>query len=318
MDREKPIVVVSNCLGFCECRYNGQTIPDRFVEGLEPFVNYIKICPEVDIGLGVPRESVRLILDNGKYELYQPGSGLIHTEKMDNYARDFLGKLQRVDGFILKGRSPSCGIKDVKVYYGREKGVGSEKSIGRFAFHVYNYFPHKAIEEEGRLTNLNIREHFLTRLYTLHRFSFVKEEAKFSKLVDFHADHKYLIMAYNQSKLKELGKIVANHEKKQTKVVIDEYESILETVFDTLPRYTNYINTLMHMMGYFKKELSKKEKEFILGSFQKFKDGKIHLSVPVNLLKGYAIAKDEQYLLRQLIWNPFPEELLDIKDSGNR
>ena len=318
MDRDKPTVVVSNCLGFCECRYNGQTIPDKFVEGLEPFVNYIKVCPEVDIGLGIPREAVRLILDNGKYELYQPGTALFHTEKMDEYSKDFLSRLNKVDGFILKGRSPSCGIKDVKVYYGKEKGVGSEKSVGRFAFHVFNFFPNKAIEEEGRLTNLNIREHFLTKLFTLHRFSYVKESMKYNQLVQFHTDHKYLIMAYNQTKLKELGKLVANHEKRSVVDVINEYESNLELVFESLPRYTNYINTLMHIMGYFSDDLSKKEKAFILSNFQKYKEGKIHLSVPVNLLKGYAIAKDQEYLLKQLIWNPFPEELLDIRDSGNK
>ena len=129
----KPVIVVSNCLGFCNCRYDGQVINDRFVKALESYVDYIKVCPEVDIGLGVPRDSVKLVKVDGKAELYQPGQDRYVTKEMDEYSEKILSSLDHADGFILKGRSPSCGIKDVKYYQSMVKGASSVKGVGRFA-----------------------------------------------------------------------------------------------------------------------------------------------------------------------------------------
>ncbi|MCR3955612.1 MAG: DUF523 domain-containing protein, partial [Gudongella sp.] len=172
---DRPVVVVSNCLGFCNCRYDGQVINDKFVKALESYVDYIKVCPEVDIGLGVPRDSVKLVKVNGKPELYQPGQDRYVTREMDEYSERLLSSLDQVDGFILKGRSPSCGIKDVKYYQSMVKGASSEKGVGRFAEKVFEKFPYSSIEEEGRLTNMAIREHFLTKLYTNLRFRSIRD-----------------------------------------------------------------------------------------------------------------------------------------------
>ena len=311
----KPRVVVSKCMGFCHCRYDGQTLPDKFVQGLEPYVEYIKVCPEVEIGLGVPRESIRLIYENDKLELYQPGSGLIHTEAMDRYSNELLSSLDGIDGFILKGRSPSCGIKDVKAYYGRNKGAGSFKTIGRFAQHVFDYFPNAAIEEEGRLTNFSIREHFLTKLYANMR---LKDITSIGKLVDFHASYKYLLLAHNETGMRKLGKIVAEGGGKDFNDVIKAYKDHFGLAMAKPPRTKSYVNSLMHIMGHFSEELTRDEKEFILDSFEKFKSGRVHIGVPVNLLRSYVIKYKKEYLLKQRIWEPFPEELLDIRDTGNK
>lgn len=313
---KKPTIVISRCLGFCKCRYNGDIIRDKFVEKLKEHVNYITVCPEVDIGLGTPRDTLRLVLDNEILELYQPATKKVYTKEMNDYSKSFLQSLDQIHGFILKGRSPSCGIKDVKIYLGKEKAVGSIKGVGLFASHAIENYPYLPIEEEGRLTNYAIREHFLTKLYTFFRFLEVKDSNSMKELVKFHSDNKYLLLAYNQSQLKILGKIVANHEKKSFKEIVEEYEQHLGLAFARVPSKNNYINTFMHIFGYFSENLTTGEKEFILDRFNIYKEEKIHMSVVLNLLRTYVIKYDQKYLLDQSIWTAYPEELLDISDTG--
>jgi uncharacterized protein YbbK (DUF523 family) len=176
-----------------------------FVNSLKPFVTYITVCPEIEIGLGVPRETLRLVSDKNQIELLQPSTGKNYTEDMMNFSEEFFSSLQEVDGFILKGRSPSCGMKDVKIYLGKEKTTGSTKGSGLFGEAVLNKFSHLAVEEEGRLTNFRIREHFLTKLFTTFSFRQVILSNCMSQLVKFQSDNKYLLMAYYQREQKSLG-----------------------------------------------------------------------------------------------------------------
>lgn len=315
-DENKPTVVVSRCLGFSKCRYNGDVISDSFVEQLQDHVNFITVCPEVEIGLGVPRNPIRLVLDNEKLELYQPASGNIYTDEMNQYAADLFESLGEIHGFLLKGRSPSCGTKDVKIYVNKEKAVGSIKGVGLFASRAMEQYPNLPMEEEGRLTNYAIREHFLTKLYTFFRFGKVKASGAMKELVKFHADHKYLLLSYNQSQSRLLGKIVANHEKKPFREVADLYEYHLGLALARLPSRSNYINTFMHIFGYFSDEITAGEKAFLLDRFQKYREDKIHISVVLNVLRSYVIRFNLEYLLDQVLWEAYPEELLNIKDSG--
>lgn len=312
----KPKIVVSKCLGFANCRYNGDVIHDDFVESLGDFVEYITLCPEVEIGLGTPRKPIRLIEEDEKLEVYQPESEKLFTKEMKEYNDRVLDGLEDIDGFILKGRSPSCGIKDVKVYNGRGKAPVLRKDAGVFGGAVLEKFPHLPIEEEGRLTNLKIREHFLTKLYTMKRFKRIEETGTMKNLVKFHADNKYLFMAYDQNHSRALGKIVANHEKLSFEEVAQKYKEGLSLTLLNPPKYTNYINSLMHIFGYFSKELNEEEKKFILDSFEKYREEKVHLSVPVNLLKSYVLRFKDKNLINQTIWDPFPDELLNISDTG--
>lgn len=316
MDKNKPTVVVSRCLGFDHCRYNGDVINDKFVELLKPYVNYITVCPEVEIGLGVPRKSIRLVMENDIIDLYQPESGNTYTKEMNDYSENLFNNLEDVHGFLLKGRSPSCGIKDVKVYHGREKFTGSSKGSGIFAAAVLEEYGDLAIEEEGRLTNYSLREHFLTKLYTFFRFQNIEESNSMSELIKFHSDNKYLLMAYNQEVLKTLGKIVTNHDKKSFKDITDEYKKNLGLALANVPKKGSFINAFMHIFGYFSDELTAKEKEFVLDRFEKYRWDMIHLSVLVNVLHSYVIKYDIDYLLDQTIWITYPEELLNISDSG--
>ena len=247
--REKPKVLVSKCLGFCKCRYDGQVINSEFVQALEPYVDFIQVCPEVDIGLGIPRASVKLVLFNGNYELYQTEHDRIVTPEMDKYAHEVLTGIPEIEGAILKGGSPTCGIKNVKKYQSTKKGAHSTKGVGRFAEHVYHFFPDASIEEEGRLTKRGIREHFLLKLFTNLRFGKIKN-SEMKDLVEFHARHKFILMTYSQKELKNLGRIVANHDKLSFAQVIEQYQEHLAIALANPPRINNSINTLMHLLGY--------------------------------------------------------------------
>ncbi|HAZ06900.1 MAG TPA: DUF1722 domain-containing protein, partial [Acetobacterium sp.] len=196
------------------------------------------------------------------------------------------------------------------------KTTGSIKGQGIFAGQVFKRYPYLAIEEEGRLTNFRFREHFLAKLYTLCRYRQVEKAKTMAALVKFQAQNKYLLMAYSQKEQKELGRIVANHDKLPLEQVFSSYKAHLGIAFLRIPRYSNYINVMLHIFGYFSEYLSSGEKNFVLDSFEKYKSGKIPLSVPINVLKSYVIKYNDPYLLEQTIWAPFPEELMDISDSG--
>ncbi len=316
VDQKKPTIVVSRCLGFCKCRYNGDVLSSDFVELLKPYVNYTTACPEVEIGLGVPRNPVRLVNRGGAIELYQPAEDRTYTEEMKHYAEQFFDSVGNIHGLILKGRSPSCGIKDVKIYAGTEKSSSSQKGVGIFAAHAMQRYPNLPIEEEGRLTNYAIREHFLTKLYAMFRFQTVKESRSMKELVRFHSEYKFLLLAYHQNQLRQLGKIVANHENLTIDEVMAQYERHLGLAMLKAPSRSNYINAFLHIFGYFSDTLSEKEKAFLLDRLQKYHEDKIHISAIQNVMRAYAIQCNLDYLLNQSIWLPYPEELLNISDSG--
>jgi uncharacterized protein YbgA (DUF1722 family)/uncharacterized protein YbbK (DUF523 family) len=313
---DKPQIVVSRCLGFSACRYDGKIIEDKFVNKLKEYVNFITVCPEMDIGLGVPRDTIRLVSQANKIILYQPASGKEYTKEMMNYFFAFLDLIKDVDGFIFKGRSPSCGIKDVKVYLGKKKDSGVINGTGIFATQIMKKYPYLAIEEEGRLCNAKIREHFLIKLYIMFKLRQVKKQKSMAEIVKFQAQNKYLLMAYNVKEQKVLGRIVANYDKRPFNILIDEYRDHLGVAFEKISTCSNYINALMHIFGYFSQHLSSNEKDLILGNLDNYKKSKIPLSVPLNLLHSYAIKYEQSYLLEQSIWSPCCENLMDTRDTS--
>lgn len=315
-DQVKPRVFASKCLGFAATRWNGATITDEFVEKLKPFVTYVTTCPEVEIGLGVPRDPIRIVLKGGKYSLMQLGTEKDVTKEMTKFARDFIDGLGEVDGFILKDRSPSCGVKEVKVYPGLEPGGVIQKTDGFFAKEVLERYPQLPVETEGRLTNYSIREHFMTRIFTNARFRKIKESLKMKDLVQFHTENKLLLMAYSQKELGALGSIVANHEKKKAETVLKAYETHLAQALDKPPKYTSSINVMMHGLGYFSRELTSREKQFFLNTLEEYQREQVPLSVPVNILKSFIVRFQESYLEQQTFFDPYPEELVAITDSG--
>jgi len=304
----KPKILVSKCLGFDACRWNGVVIEEKFIKKLSDFVEFITVCPEVEIGLGVPRNPIRIVRKDGKNFLIQHKTEKDITSVMENFSKKFLKNIERgnVDGVILKDRSPSCGIKDVKIF--SDKNIVIQKGSGFFAKDVVNTFTNIPIESEGRLNNIYLKENFLTKIFIISRFRNLKKEMK--ELVKFHSQNKYLFLSYNQKMLRELGTIVANRKKEDVEKVFKSYGETLLSGLKNNYRKNSYYNTLLHIFGYFKDSLKKEEKNFILKNIEDFKDDKVGLLTTLILLKSYVIRFDIDYLKEQTIFKPFPEELI--------
>jgi uncharacterized protein YbgA (DUF1722 family)/uncharacterized protein YbbK (DUF523 family) len=309
----KPVVVVSKCITFEPVRWNGQIIASEFVDKLKPYVKFVPVCPEVEIGLGVPRDPIRIVLVNGEKKLLQPATGLDFTEKMESFSESFLNSLNEVDGFILKSGSPSSGFKNVKVYPSTEKVASIAKSPGFFGGAVIQKYPNFAIEDERRLLNLRIREHFLTKLFTLASFREVKKSGKIRDLVKFQSDNKYLLTAYNQTELRILGKLVANQEHKPFDETMTSYENHLHSAMSRTPSAGANINVLLKIMGYFSHQLSKDEKAFFLNSVDNYRAGRLPLSACLSVLKAWIVRFNQEYLSSQTVLEPYPEQLSEVE-----
>jgi uncharacterized protein YbgA (DUF1722 family)/uncharacterized protein YbbK (DUF523 family) len=314
-DTPRPRVVVSRCLGFEACRYNGQTIPDRFLRLLSPHAEIVTVCPEVEIGLGTPRDPIHIVAEARGLRLLQPTTGLDLTERMVEFRERWLAGISDVDGFVLKGRSPSCGITDAK-YQTPERNAPPGKGPGMFAAGVLARFPGVAVEDEGRLTNFRIREHFLARIFTSAAFRRVRAAGDIGGLVKFHAQRKLLLMAANQTEMRHLGRIVASHGKVRAEQVFAEYGEGLARALSRIPRYTSQINVLMHTLGYFKDALTAREKAHFLDALERYREGKIPLSAMTTMLRSWIVRFGEPYLAEQTWFAPYPEDLVEITDSG--
>ncbi len=312
----RPRLLFSRCLGFDHCRYNGEVINDDFVQKLQAHVEAVTVCPEVAIGLGVPRDPIRIIRTEGEKKLVQPKTGRDCTDAMTGFCATFLDGLGPVDGFVLKSRSPSCGTRDVKTYNEDGNLLPSAKRQGFFGGAVMERFSHLPVEDEGRLRNFTIREHFLARVWTLAEFRAIAAEPALGRLVAFHARHKLLLMAFNQDELHRLGRVVANAERRPAAEVFRLYAAGLAQALAHPVKYTAAINVLMHGLGYFKDGLNKAEKAEFLDALETFRRGKLPLSVPVGILRSWIARFDERYLAQQSFLRPYPVELVEIHDSG--
>jgi uncharacterized protein YbgA (DUF1722 family)/uncharacterized protein YbbK (DUF523 family) len=311
----KPKVVVSRCIEFDSCRYNGQMISSEFVKSLEPYVEFLPICPEVEIGLGVPRNSLRLVsaAKVGETRLVQPSTGRDVTPDMQSFAATFLESIGEVDGFILKAGSPSCGIKKTKAYPTAGKSAALSRSeAGIFGAIVLARYPDLAVEDEGRLRNPRVKEHFLTKLFTLARFREVERSGSMGELVRFQTENKMLLMAYNQTEQKALGNIVANHDNRPFDEVVGDYEAHLLRALCRARRYTSNINVLMHILGYLSDRLSAGEKAMFLDNLQRYRDGKITICPNTTLLKSWTVRFEDDYLLSQTFFEPYPQDLIEV------
>ncbi|HOO53738.1 MAG TPA: DUF523 and DUF1722 domain-containing protein [Methanothrix sp.] len=313
----KPKVVISRCIEFDNCRYNGQMIASDFAKSLVPYVDFLPVCPEVEIGLGVPRGSLRLVssAEGGEMEtrLVQPATGRDVTSEMQSFAASFLDSLGEVDGFILKAGSPSCGIKNTKVYPTAGKSAALSRSeAGIFGRAVLARHSDLAVEDEGRLRNPRVKEHFLTKLFTLASFREVERLGSMGELVGFQAKNKMLLMAYHQTEQRALGEIAANHDHRPFDEVAREYRAHLRRAMCRAPRYTSNINVLMHILGYFKDRLSSAEKAMFLENIQRYRDGKVTICPNTTLLKSWIARFEDDYLMGQTFFEPYPQDLIVV------
>lgn len=314
----KPKVVISRCIEFEKCRYNEAMISSEAVKMMKEHVDFITVCPEVDIGMGVPRDPVRFV-DDGEIRLKQLKSGRDWTDKMISYRKKILENIDDdIDGFIMKSRSPSCGPYEVKIYKSIEKGTPiSNKGKGLFGGYIKEKYEDLPVEDEGRLTNFAIRDHFFTTIFSLADFREMKGKNSLKALIDFHSRYKFLLLSYNEGNLRKMGKIVANNERMIDGQILKEYEKLFKDTFKRLPRRNNSINVLMHIMGYFKNKLKPTEKQFYLNVLDSYKKGKLPFSTPLFIAKEWVIKYENDYLKEQVFFERYPQDLITISDSGN-
>jgi uncharacterized protein YbgA (DUF1722 family)/uncharacterized protein YbbK (DUF523 family) len=312
IDFARPVVVISRCIEFDSCRYDGSMVQSEFVQGLRPYVDFIPVCAELEIGLGVPRGSIRIVSDGVRAKLVQPSTGLDLTSRMREFSDRFLEALPEVDGFMLKYRSPSCGMKDVRVYSASSNLGTRSKTAGFFGAAVLRKFQGLAVEDEGRLRNLNIRNHFLTKIYALAGFRRAAGKNSISELASFHARNKYLLMAHSQAELRTLGNIVANRQGLGFQDLAKLYRQHLMAALEKPPRPASNANVLSHMMGYFSGELSGEEKEDFARGIERYRNRKVPLSALTSILRSWIARFDEPYLKDQTFFQPYPEELVEL------
>ena len=312
----RPIVVVSRCLGFDHCRYNGQTIPDAYVDRLKPHVQFITVCPEVAIGLGVPRDPIRIVRQDGERRLMQPATGRDITDTMQAYVETWLDELGPVDGFLLKGRSPSCGLSDVKVHQGLENGPSVGRGHGFFGRAVVDRFPEAAIESEGRLKNYRLREHYYIKLFALARLRGAIAAESIAALTQFHAQSKYLLMAYHQTRLREMGRLLANRDGLPLPEIAARYRALFAAALARPASCRAHINALMHTAGYFKNQLTPQEKAFFGERLESYRAGQTTLATLRDLMRAWIVRFGDEYLAQQSYFAPYPVALVDTSDSG--
>lgn len=317
----KPTLLLSKCLHHIPCRYDGTAQSSPIVDALETHVNWVEVCPEVGMGLGIPRQSLRIITsDQQKLCLVMRGSNHDYTDKMNTYSQQIITDLKanELHGAILKSRSPSCGLKDVKYYKSMEKGgcTLSKNNNGLFTDALMNAFPSLPMENEGRLTNYNIRSRFFTHIFALARLNRIQEKGQLKDLIAFHSEYKYLLMAYSPGYLRQMGKIVANHTKDNLNRMIGQYRILLHKALSMIPKPMRHVNMLLHLFGYFSKELSNKEKAYFLDVLEEYQQKKVPFSVPLSIIHAWVVRFENPYLMHQIIFEPFPNDLLNTADSG--
>ncbi len=302
---------ISACLLGENVRYNGGHKLDHFLrDTLGRYVEYVLVCPEVEAGFGVPRETMRLEGNAGSPRLIKSRSRTDHTEQMRQWAKKRVKELEKDDlcGYIFKKDSPSSGLMRVKVY--NDKGMPEKKGVGLFAREFVNHFPLIPVEEEGRLHDPQLRENFIEQIFTLKRWrDTLSQSPGIKDIVDFHSRNKLLLMAHSPQYARSMGKLVAGAGQTDRDALCREYETQLIIALRMKATIKKHINVLQHIMGYFKDQLSSDEKQELLETFDQFRAGYVPLLIPVTLLNHHIRKYDQQYLGQQTYLNPHPIEL---------
>lgn len=302
---------ISTCLLGEKVRYNGGHALDRFLrDTLGKYVECVPVCPEVECGFGIPRETFRLMGEPKQPRLVRSLTGVDHTDRMEAWARKRVSELDRENlcGFIFKSDSPSSGMERVKVY--DHNGVPRKVGVGIFARMFMEHFPLIPVEEDGLLHDPILRENFIDCIFIYRRYRKTMEDKELIRsLVYFHTRNKLMLMAHSPKHLKQMGNLVAHSGELSKSKLIRQYEKLLMEAMSLKPSTAKHTNVLHHIMGYFKKNLSTDEKQELLEVIDEYRRGIIPLIVPVTLMNHYVRKYDESYMKEQTYLNPHPMEL---------
>ena len=289
-------------------RWNGGHARDRYLtDTLGLYLEYVPVCPEVECGLGVPRETLRLVGDPDYPSLVTSKTNIDHTHRMTEWAHQRTQNLEKENlcGFIFKKNSPSSGLYNVNVR--TSKGMPQKKGQGIFARIFTEHFPLIPVEEEGRMHDPKLRETFIEQIFTLKHWREALAGSKnMGSLVDFHTRHKLLILSHSPNHYRMMGKLVAGGKALSIKDLFDQYETLLMEALRLKTTLKKNINVLQHIMGYFKKQLSPDEKQELLEIMDQYRKEYVPLIVPITLLNHYVRKYQQPYLSQQVYLNPHP------------
>ena len=305
-------ILVSACLLGEKVRYDGGHKRDLYLlETLGAFVAWVPVCPEVDCGLPVPREAMRLVGNPKHPRLVTSRSGEDHTVRMERWADARLDELSRLElcGYICKKDSPSSGMERVKVYGG--EGPPARAGAGIFTRMFMERFPLIPVEEEGRLTDPVLREMFIQRVFCFRRFrDLLGRPLSRGALVDFHTDHKMLLLSHDRGHYEEMGRLVAGAKELPVGILHEKYQALFMAALAHKATPKKCADVLTHMMGHLKKMLSSDEKQELIAVIDQYRRRLIPLVVPVTLVRHYVRKHGIAYLARQVFLDPHPVELM--------
>lgn len=311
MSEEKIRLGVSSCLLGEKVRFDGGHKHDHFLtDTLGRFVEFVPVCPEVEMGLPTPRETLRLVGEPEAQRLVFSKSGEDITDRMLAWAQKRVTSLEKEDlcGFIFKSKSPSSGMERVKLY--DRNGVPNKQGVGLFAQAFMEHFPLLPVEEDGRLHDPRLRENFIECIFTLKRWRDALEGGMTrGKLVDFHTRHKLLMLSHGTEIYRQMGKLVARAKAVDEAALYEEYLLLLMKGLRLKTTVPKHVNVLQHVLGNFKHELSGDEKQEMLNILDNYRARLIPLIVPITLLNHFVRKYDKSYLKKQVYLNPHPQEL---------
>jgi len=308
---------ISSCLLGNAVRFDAGHKYDPYINGtLSQYFEFVPVCPEVAIGMTVPREPIRLV-----GEPTQPRAvgvrttGLDVTEALDQYAQRMAGELTDLCGYIFKRASPSCGMERVKVY--SISGMASKSGSGIYAKAFMQLQPWLPVEEEGRLGDPGLRENFISRVVVLHRWrTLLASGLTAGTLVDFHSRHKLVLLAHNQVAYRRMGKKVADIGRVPLEQFALEYLLELMATLRRPATPKQHVNVLQHLLGYLKKQLDADDKAELLETFSSFGRSEIPLIVPITLLRHHFRRYPHPYVARQYYLDFHPSEARFLAGAG--
>lgn len=304
---------ISTCLLGENVRYDGGHKRDRFlIDTLGQFVEWTPVCPEVEIGLPVPREAMHLQGDPDNPRLVTVKTGKDYTERMQTWARERLEQLAelKLHGFVFKSRSPSSGLYRVKVY--DEHGMPSRSGTGIFPREMMQRFPLLPLEEDGRLHDMGLRENFIERVFVYSRWTcMLEEDPSPGGIVAFHTAHKLTMLAHSPKHYRKMGPLVAQAGSRPWSEVIEQYGELLMEGLKVLTTPGRHVNVLQHLLGFVKEHLSSDDKAELLTLIKDYQQGLVPLIVPVTLLKHHLNRQPvPEWVHQQVYLNPYPKELM--------
>jgi len=309
-DQAKILIGISSCLVGEKVRFDGGHKQNRYIlDTLGQHFSYRPFCPEMAIGLGIPRETIRLAAIDGQIEAVGSKNAELNVTrqliKIAEQQADWQGKLF---GYIVKKDSPSCGMERVKIYQGE---LAKREGVGLYTATLMRNFPTLPVEEEGRLGDPVLRESFVKRVFIYKRWhELLARGLNWAGLTDFHARHKLILYSHNQELGRQLGRELAASHQQSVGDYAANYLLQLMNILKISATRSNHVNVLEHIRGYLKQELDKSDKQELTESIENYRLGMLPLIVPITLLRHHFRRNPNDYIERSYYLQPHPDELM--------